>query len=167
MTEDFSKIVHSTKKIVLSAIQNYLAERFYFAIDDVVQETYLRAYKSLQKNQFKGESSLSTYLYTIAKNESLRMNEKLAREEKKKEKLLDKQLTEEKFFTEEKISKEYILSKILSLPKKYSDVLKLYLFGESESSIASSLGIEKGTVKSRTFRAKEKLRKVLLQGDKG
>jgi RNA polymerase sigma-70 factor (ECF subfamily) len=46
---DFTEIVNSTKSIVLSAIEKNLAERFFHSIDDVVQETYLRAYKALVK----------------------------------------------------------------------------------------------------------------------
>ncbi len=83
----FTSIVEQTKGIVLSAIKKYLFERYYHAIDDVVQETYLRAYKSLMNNKFQGRSKTGTWLYIIAKNESLRMNHKLQREEKKKEKI--------------------------------------------------------------------------------
>jgi DNA-directed RNA polymerase specialized sigma24 family protein len=59
MTErEFADIVGRTKKVVLSAIEKNLASRFYHSIDDVVQETYLRAYSSLTKGKFRGESSL-------------------------------------------------------------------------------------------------------------
>jgi RNA polymerase sigma-70 factor (ECF subfamily) len=63
MTEaEFTEIVESTKRVVLSAIEKNLYPRFLHAIDDVVQETYLRAYKSLQKKQFEGRSALPTSL---------------------------------------------------------------------------------------------------------
>nr|WP_231293371.1 sigma factor [Leptospira sp. serovar Kenya] len=88
MTEsEFTEIVSSTREIVLSAIEKNLAERFSYAIDDVAQETYFRAYKALKKDQFRQESKLSTWLYTIARNESLRMNDKLRKEEERAEKL--------------------------------------------------------------------------------
>lgn len=90
MTEsEFAEIVNSTRNTVLSAIEKNLAERFYYAIDDVAQETYFRAYKALKKNQFRQESKLSTWLYTIARNESLRMNDKLRKEEARAEKLIN------------------------------------------------------------------------------
>ena len=51
-----------------------------------MQETYLRAYKALVNGKFREEAKLSTWLYTIARNEVYRMNEKLLREERKIEK---------------------------------------------------------------------------------
>ena len=39
--KEFSAIVAETKAVVLSAIEKNLAERFYHAVDDVAQETYL------------------------------------------------------------------------------------------------------------------------------
>jgi len=44
---EFSEIVEKTKKIVLSTIRKYIFSENWEAIDDVVQENYLRAYKSL------------------------------------------------------------------------------------------------------------------------
>ena len=86
--KEFTELFKSTKKTVLSAIEKYLAVRFVNAVSDVVQETYLRAFKSLSKKNFLGKSSIETWLYSIAKNESLRMNEKLMREEKKFKKFI-------------------------------------------------------------------------------
>ena len=90
--KEFAGIVNSTKPIVLSAIKKYVAAQYFHSIDDVVQETYLRAYKSLIKNSFRGESSMETWLYAIARNESLRMMKKINREEiklKKKARKMD------------------------------------------------------------------------------
>ncbi|MCX7998292.1 MAG: hypothetical protein N3A69_04975, partial [Leptospiraceae bacterium] len=61
---DFEKIVAETKTVVLSAIQKYLHEENIDYIDDVAQETYLRAYKALKQNKFKSQSELSTWIYT-------------------------------------------------------------------------------------------------------
>src|SRR5271157_5838929 len=89
MTEkEFADIVGSTKKIVLSAIEKHLSARFYHAIDDIAQESYLRAYRSIIKNKFRGDSKIETWLYAIARNEALRMNDRLAREEEKFKKVL-------------------------------------------------------------------------------
>ena len=75
--EQFAAIVNETKGIVLAAVRSHLFEHYAHAIDDVVQETYLRAYKSLVKDKFQNKSKISTWLYAIARNESLRMNGKL------------------------------------------------------------------------------------------
>lgn len=152
--KDFALIVEKTKRVVLSAIEKNLFERFYYSIDDVVQETYIRAYKSLVKGDFRGDSALETWLYKIAQNESLRMNEKLLKEEKKSKKLMESM---EEEFEPEDISG--FNETIASLPEKYGSVLSLLLKGYSLKEISQSLDINIGTVKSRISRAKDILKK--------
>src|SRR3989339_485034 len=83
--ESFAKIIRETKVVVLSAVKKHLFEHYAHALDDVVQETYFKAFDSLVKEKFREESKLSTWLYVIAKNEALRMNGKLKREEQKRD----------------------------------------------------------------------------------
>ena len=165
-SSEFEKIIHSTKKIVLSSISKHLVEDYFYAIDDVVQETYIRAYKSLSEGKFRGDSEISTWLYMIARNESYRMNSKLQREEKKKEKL-KKELDSTKNLINSKSSDTfdlvtYFISKI---PEKYAHVLGGQLGGKTEKEIAGELGISQGTVKSRASRGKEFIRKLIMRGD--
>ncbi|TGL49040.1 RNA polymerase sigma factor [Leptospira wolffii] len=165
--EEFSRFVEETREIVLAAISRYLYERFAYAIDDVAQETYLRAYKALQKGQFRGDSKLTTWLYTIARNESIRMNENLGREETKAEKA-GKRSREERppvLETEaeeaaELPSWEKAKGWISKLPEAYQSVIQYYLSGYSEKEIAEALGVPAGTVKSRAARGKEMLRRM-------
>lgn len=163
---DFTEIVNSTKAIVLSAIEKNLAERFFHSIDDVVQETYLRAYKALVSGKFREESKLSTWLYAIARNESLRMNEKLMREERKIERVTEK-IRDIKSLPEITKEETGLLYRYLKLiPDKYKTILLHYLQGLSEKEIAEKLSLKAGTVKSRAFRGKEILRKIAFMGDK-
>ncbi|EMO63412.1 sigma E factor negative regulatory protein RpoE family protein [Leptospira borgpetersenii serovar Pomona str. 200901868] len=172
MTEsEFTEIVSSTREIVLSAIEKNLAERFSYAIDDVAQETYFRAYKALKKDQFRKESKLSTWLYTIARNESLRMNDKLRKEEERTEKLT-KSKKEEDFLishtdlneNSKRLNSQEMIGTLRALlvkiPDKYRKVLEFYLAGYSESQIAETMGVKPGTVKSRAFRGKEMIKRV-------
>lgn len=168
-----TEIVSSTRDTVLSAIEKNLAERFSYAIDDVAQETYFRAYKALKKDQFRKESKLSTWLYAIARNESLRMNDKLRREEERAEKLA-KSKKEDDFLAarsdwngnskySERNSQEMIgmlRSLLVKIPHKYRKVLEFYLAGYSEKQIAETLGVKRGTVKSRAARGKEMMKRV-------
>ncbi len=166
--KDFTLIVEETKRMVLSAIKKYLYERYYHAIDDVVQEAYLRAYKSLMKNQFQGQSKVSSWLYVIAKNESLRMNKKLLREEKKKEQILlnynHQKDKEDKDKILDRLTINTIKNKIHLLPIKYNTILSLYIEGYNEGQIAKTLSLPRGTVKSRTHRGKEMLIKLMQGG---
>ena len=154
---DFTDIVSSTKKIVLSAIQKNLAERFSYAIDDVVQETYIKAYNALKDGKFRGDSELGTYLYKIAKNESLRANTQLEREEIKIEKM--KKEPSDSTSLVSFFSIEKILELIGLMPDHYGKVLQRQLQGKSFDEISGELGISRGTVKSRSFRGKEFIRK--------
>lgn len=151
--DDFTLIVKSTKKVVLSAIEKNLAERFYHAIDDVAQETYIRAYRGLVKNSFRADSSIETWLYAIARNESLRMNRKLMREE-------EKALRTARHYTETETvtaapDTTVLHESINALPEKYRPVLRMMAEGLKVNEISAKLGIRPGTVKSRASRGKK------------
>lgn len=149
---DFALIVRSTKKVVLSAIEKTLAERFYHAIDDVAQETYIRAYRGLVKNSFRADSSIETWLYAIARNESLRMNRKLMREEEKALRSA-RQSGEESDM--EAPDTSILHESISALPEKYRPVLQMMAEGLRINEISAKLGIRPGTVKSRASRGKK------------
>ena len=164
MTEkEFADIVGSTKRIVFSAIEKHLSARFYHAVDDIAQETYLRAYRSIVKNRFRGDSKIETWLYSIAKNEALRMNGKLAREEEKFKKSVARIENDPETDNENFYDAEYLYNAIDKLPEIYRGVMELAAKGFTIKQIASKLALEIGTVKSRTSRAKEALQKLLLE----
>lgn len=161
--KDFAEIVNNSKGFVLSAIEKNLAERFYHAIDDVVQETYIRAYRGLTKKQFRGDSSIGTWIYAIARNESLRMNSKLIREEEKAAKSI-RALEDIIPVTGEEDENITLLKDHLSkLPDKYRSVLTLISSGHSTGDIAKKLNIRQGTVKSRTSRGKKLLHSMMME----
>lgn len=151
---EFAEIVKRTKRIVLSAIEKNMSPRFYHAIDDVAQETYLRAFRGLEKNSFRGDSSIETWLYAIARNESLRMNGKLSREEEKTRKMIEARI-EEPTASEEQDDNTFLQRQIALLPEKYRSVLGMAARGLSIEVISKNLGIKPGTVKSRTSRGKK------------
>ena len=166
---EFAEIVKNTKPVVLSAIKRHQAPRFYYAIDDTAQETYIRAYRALTKKSFRAHSSMETWLYAIAKNESLRMTKKLEREEEKV-----KNASEELTFygkgiwfrknedTKTKAVEAWNLIK--GLPEKYRSVIKLIALGFTENQISHRLSIKKGTVKSRLSRGRELIQRMAKGG---
>jgi len=166
--EAFASIVEETKGVVLKAIRSSLFSEYYYAIDDVVQETYIRAYRSLIKNKFKEESKLSSWLFTIARNESIRMNRKLKSGERRREKYVEKNMEYLNDGVENKIEEEIerndlvvkLNEAVKKLPDKYESVIDLYMKGFNEKQIAKFLSISRGTVKSRVHRGKEKLRQI-------
>lgn len=166
---EFAEIVNKTKWIVLSTIKKYQPARFHHAIDDVVQETYIRAYKSLKRKKFREQSSMETWLYTIAKNESLRMTKKLSREEEKL-----KNASEELIFSARGVwfrrseAKEaqttHMKNLVKDLPEIYRDVIELITLGFSENQISERLAIKRGTVKSRASRGRELMQSMVKGG---
>ena len=170
-TQEFSQIIAQTKLPVMAAVRRYLGRQNLHAIDDVIQEVYIRTYKALVKNKLKDYSKLRSYLYTIAKNESLRINEKLQKEVIKRNKFIqgfrqnltmlnNKEIIDFKKFQlnvidakdrEEK--KEQILQVLKTLPKHYSNVVELKLEGATNKEIMEKLDIKEGTIKSRMSRA--------------
>ncbi|MGV3666439.1 MAG: RNA polymerase sigma factor [Leptospira bouyouniensis] len=163
VTFDFETVVKETKYLVLKTIGETLIDRFDDATEDVVQEVYFRVFKSLEKGGFDGRSKISTWIYTIAKNESLRMNEKRLREEEKAKRFLQKNKSD-LFQVEDNnsfLKEDWIESMLQSIPEVYRNTLRLYLSGKSMEEIAIELQIKQGTVKSRLFRTKEWIRKTL------
>ena len=159
---EFAAIVKDTKSIVLAAIEKNLIATYYHFIDDVAQETYLRAYRALYKGNFKGDSSLSTWLYAIARNEAKRMNLKLSKEEIKTKRKAEKEFQKVNSKMDKLDIDILALNEgINSLPNKYKEVLLFVKDGYSIEEISLELGVNSGTVKSRISRGKEILRRVL------
>lgn len=126
---------------------------------DAVQETFMRAYGSMQS--FRGESSEKTWLMRIAMNVCCDMRRSHWF------RLIDPRYTPEMLpeaaepFEEEE---ERLVLEIMKLPRKLRDVILLHYYQNmTVTEIASVLGIAQSSVSGRLGRAREKLR-VLLEG---
>ena len=161
--ESFAEIIRETKAVVLAAVKQHLFDIYAHALDDVVQETYFKAYDSLVKGKFKEESKLSTWLYAIAKNEAYNMNRKLKREEQKRDLFGFFTGGEEKAAMTElkRLEFEDTLEKVKKLPLRYWTILLLSSEGMNEKEIAEKLLLPAGTVKSRIHRGRKMMLKVL------
>jgi RNA polymerase sigma-70 factor (ECF subfamily) len=161
---DFAAIIAETKRPVLAAIRRYLDARFAYAIDDVAQEVYLRAYRALTKGKLQDSSKLRSYLYTIARNEALRMNTRGEREEKKAEKFLNAR-REKLSVSSDTVSTRAMTGEVAEalrdIPEHYAQVVQLSMLGFSAREIVEKLQIRPGTVKSRLSRGLAMLREKL------
>lgn len=155
---DLQRLIASTKEAVFYSIARNLPERFAYCFDDVVQETYLRAWKRLKKEN--NIENLRGYLVVIARNESCRLSAKLAKEEEK-EKMLQ-QSQSENMPQEATIDTEELLAHV---PIAARNTVDLYLQGVPQKEIASIENIQLGTVKSRIHRAKKTLMDLFKKGD--
>ncbi|GAB4431354.1 MAG: RNA polymerase sigma factor [Turneriella sp.] len=161
---DFAAIIAETKRPVLAAVRRYLDARFAYAIDDVAQEVYLRAYRALTKGRLQDSSKLRSYLYTIARNEALRMNARAEREEKKAEKFLNARREKLSVAADDAIRRTLageVAEALAGIPEHYAQVVKLSMLGYSAREIVDELQIRPGTVKSRLSRGLALLREKL------
>lgn len=137
---------------------------------DVLQETFLKAFRSL--GDFRGESSVGTWLHRIAVNTFLQKRSKHRPESFDELSLEEFQLstweglklrppTPEEAF-EEKEGRTLLENAIAKLPEEYRTVLVLRdLEGLSANETAESLGISVPAVKSRLHRARLFVRREL------
>ncbi len=134
---------------------------------DLVQETFLSAYRNLK--DFRGESSVSTWLYTIAAHACQRMRRK-RKGEPERELSLDAliptsdgdmplQVPGEDLSPEERLEhkelRRSLFAAVQQLPKKYRMVLVLRdMEGLSAKEVGAVMGLTERAVKSRLHRAR-------------
>ena len=140
---------------------------------DLAQETFLNAWRGLPF--FKFDAAFSTWLYRLASNACISFLRAKKRRATVSTVFLDAEEGEQELSLpdpgpqpEERLLRKeeraQIEAAINELEVEYREALSLCVFGgQSYQQIAEALGVREGTVKSRIFRAREKLRKKLLQ----
>ncbi|MGE3167161.1 MAG: RNA polymerase sigma factor [Planctomycetota bacterium] len=141
--------------------------------EDLVQEVFLQAYRGW--DGFEGRSSPKTWLYAIAARACQRMHRKRSGEPSQLESLesllpfgqprIAQVVSEHDAVFREQLrteARERIEEAIASLPDDFRVPLILKeIVGFSVPEVASILGLEEGTVKSRVHRARLRLRAAL------
>jgi RNA polymerase sigma-70 factor (ECF subfamily) len=141
--------------------------------EDVTQEAFLKAYRSLAS--FRGESKFSVWLYRIVTNlclDALRAGKRRAAQSLtvEGENGEDEELSvpDERFSPEHlldrKLTREAVQRGLGQLSDEARQILLLReIQGMSYDEIAETLSLDLGTVKSRIFRARKRLCAFLLQ----
>lgn len=140
---------------------------------DIAQETFLKAWRTMGK--YRGECSLGSWLYRIASNLSIDLLRKNKRQQREKIVSLEDNgedgrtlelpdLREEpQTILEREENRRAVWACLEKLPEEQRLILVLRdVNGLSYEEIGASMGLEMGTVKSRIFRAREKLANLLL-----
>jgi len=144
--------------------------------EEVTQDAFIRAYRGLKN--FRGEASLSTWLYQIATNLAHNRYWYWFRRKRDQSVSFDKQLTDEGDLTlqdvipcerenpsEATVTQEFVdrVSESMNgLSKKHREVLTLRnVKNLSYEEISRKLNISVGTVKSRIARARGNLRELM------
>ncbi len=141
-------------------IYNYLLRmtQNHAEAEDLTQETFVRVHRSL--SSFRGEASLSTWLYRIATNASLdHFRRRATRQAKAALSLEETQVAAQSEMS------DCVQGFIWRLPPAYRTVLVLHdLQGLKNREIADVLDCSLHTVKIRLHRARKKLRATLDAG---
>ena len=135
-------------------------------VEDLAQETFVRAFRAFPEFDPKGPAKVSTWLLTIAV--------RLALDSRKKRKLTVVELDDETANTkvastttpesslEQRQLGDALSAAAATLPDDQRAVLILSdLYGLAQAEIAGALEIPEATVKTRLFRAREKMRAAM------
>lgn len=137
--------------------------------DDVTQEVFVTVY--LKIGTFKGDSSLKSWIYSIAANKCkdyirrhrlrpINLIQRLTQQESNKSRTSD--IAEEYI---QRKAKDGLFEKIMELPIKYREVIILYYYKElSIKEISFILKEKESTLQTRLLRARKKLRELLVKG---
>ena len=141
---------------------------------DMAQEAFIRAFNSL--TGFRGDSKFSVWLYRLTSNiciDFLRSRAKkrtvsMTWTDEEGEDAGELEIPDETWSPERELerrmTRESVRRGLDSLSPPYREILVLReINGLSYDEIASVLGIEEGTVKSRIFRARKKLCDFLIK----
>ncbi len=147
----------------------YLAYSYvkdYGLAEDIAQEVFVKFYQKY--DEFRGESSLKTWIIRIAINQSKdhlkRWDTRKVLISNKVSELLKERDIPESLAIQNESSKE-LHAHLLSLPVKYREVLFLYYYEELKiNEIAECLHINANTVKTRLKNGKRRLHKMYPKG---
>ncbi|NBU99256.1 MAG: sigma-70 family RNA polymerase sigma factor [Spirochaetia bacterium] len=138
--------------------------------EDVLQDALVSGYRSI--GNFRADSGVYTWLYRIVINKS---KDLLLKTKNRGEKPISEGeylILDERMGYEKKLElndeSDYLIKKINLLDDVFKQVIELRYFEEmSYAEIASVLECNIGTVKSRLFKAKEILKHMILNDEKG
>lgn len=147
--------------------------------EEVAQDVFVRIYKALPK--FRGDSEFTTWMYRIAMNlarnkyrynKSRGANRKISMQQTMSDddKRTVIQVPEKRLSPDDEVGldefQKNIMDEIENLPDLYRDALVLRNIDEmSYEKIADVLDCKLGTIKSRIARAREELRRRLVQNE--
>ena len=160
----FGRIVERHTGVVYAAVRSVLGSRS--DIDDAVQEAFIRIYRGLPS--FSGRSSLSTWIWSIARNHAINVRAKERDDVIPLEKTAE--IASNRYGPEAELARrtaaediEWLLS---SLEGNYREVIELrYLAGKKYREIAKVLDLPEGTIKTLIHRARIRMKKMMDERD--
>ena len=134
---------------------------------DVVQESYLRAWKGIKR--FRGDAQFSTWMYRITANAAATLVQKRRRRRTESLEYVEEPIDasiegQPDVAAESSIGLEELARAVAALPPKLRSIVVLKdVYGLSHEAIAEDLGISVAAAKVRLHRARKRLRDVLFE----
>ena len=148
--ECFLELVNKFKKKIVSLCYTYTLD--FAEAEDLSQEVFLSLFNSI--NNFRGDSSLSTYIYKITLSKCADYKRKRSIKN-----FLSGLLNFQTNNGDDIDERNYIKECILSLPEDLKKAVILYYYiGLTQKEIGNILNISEKAVEGRIYRAKQKLR---------
>lgn len=139
-----------------SVAMRYVVDRD--AMQDVLQDSFIKAYSSIHRFEYRSEGSLKGWLMRIVANESLNYLKRHAHFVYTDEIPDEMDENDEEEQATDKVPPDKLMEMIASLPAGYRAVLNLFVFEQkSHKEIAALLGIKENTSASQYLRAKKLL----------
>lgn len=164
----FAQLIRQHSSRVLTLIKQIVHSPM--DADDIAQEVFIKVFKGI--DQFRGDSSFSTWLYKITKNACYSYLQKkqpamvsLDIESDSNDSILVPDLEQDidKIIAQKDIN-ERVLKCLSKLPPKYKIVIHLFYYeGLQYREISDILEIPLGTVQTHLFRALKSLRKEVRE----
>ena len=162
MAEDFRTILTTYQDRVYNQAYRMLGNAE--DAEEATQDIFLKIYKSLE--EFRGESALSTWIYRIARNESINaVRKKVISGQPIEDTVIEAPRATRPDEQMGRKSERARLERCLAeLDENYRTVLELRYLGErSYAEIGDTLDLPIGTVKSYIHRAKIELKRVMTR----
>lgn len=153
--------------------------------EDSLQDAFMRLYKAILAGQFQERSGFATYFYSIVYNTAV---DHYGRLKKKRFSIISIDVDSDNYEEGDDLVQNYgkisgedepsptesgfgakevsgiIHGFVSSLPEQYSVILTMFYINDlSHDEISKILRLPVGTVKNRIFRAKAKLREIILK----
>lgn len=164
-TQAFQPLVERYQRLVFTSVLKIIQDSQ--AAEDIAQETFLQAYRSLAN--FRGEAAFSTWIARIAINKSLdycRRQKPLPQAGEPMDYPAEVSGSNPEAAVLRKEELWQMREQILGLPGIYRKVIYAYYFKQlSYREIAQEEGISVKTVESRLYRAKAILREPRTGGE--
>jgi RNA polymerase sigma-70 factor (ECF subfamily) len=152
----FSQLVEKYHRNLLGFI--YRIVRRPEIVEDIGQEVFLSAYQSLENFDAARGVPFSAWLFTIAKNRCI---SEVRKQKTRREEPLEDTITGNDDSAEHEESKRALESALSILEEPFRSAILNNLEGLSIGEIAAKDRVPPATVKTRLYRAREKLRRLL------